>query len=246
MIDLRARRGSLFGALALLAGVLLWTGCARQTTETELESDLFAAYGVELPQGQNPESVIRALLDRGDGAQTAATVTIDYPLEGSLFPPELVAPTFLWHDPVDEVGLWLIDRLGRKTLLYIGSFGYIASLGLCAWAFFTETYAIVPACIFAFIAAHAVGQGAVIWVFISEIFPNDHRAAGTALGSATHWICAAGMTSLFPIVVGSVETGYIFGFFCFMMVLQLLWVKFLVPETKGITLEDMQKKLGIE
>jgi tetratricopeptide (TPR) repeat protein len=109
VIDLRARRGSLFGALALVAGVLLWTGCARQATETELESDLFVAHGVELPQGQTPESVIRVLFDRHDGAQSAATVTIDYPLEGSLFPPELVAPTFLWHDPVDEVGLWLID-----------------------------------------------------------------------------------------------------------------------------------------
>src|SRR6202161_1944366 len=79
------------------------------------------------------------------------------------------------------VGLWLIDKLGRRTLLFIGSFGYIASLGLVAWAFFTNHYAIVPACIFAFIAAHAVGQGSVIWVFISEIFPNRHRADGQTL-----------------------------------------------------------------
>ena len=84
------------------------------------------------------------------------------------------------------VGLWLIDRLGRRTLLYIGSFGYIGSLGLVAWAFFTEHFSIVPVCIFAFIAAHAIGQGAVIWVFISEIFPNRHRAEGQALGSFTH------------------------------------------------------------
>jgi MFS family permease len=248
------------------------------------------------------------------------------------------------------VGLWLIDKLGRRSLLYIGSVGYILSLGICAYAFLSTptlkvvstsralvdtvgtieraeqgmifladedkagllkaheaqkerlvelcsaewytgtrpvfapegtstdvekmiigtdatraqvkaiaaacqeeagglvaaTSMIVLVCLIAFIAAHAIGQGTVIWVFISEIFPNDHRAAGTALGSATHWMCAAGMTSLFPIVVGAVETGYIFGFFCFMMVLQLLWVKFLVPETKGITLEEMQKKLGIE
>ena len=89
------------------------------------------------------------------------------------------------------VGLWLIDRLGRRTLLTIGSFGYIASLGLCAWAFYTGHVAIVPACIFAFIAAHAVGQGAVIWVFISEIFPNRNRAAGQTLGSFTHWLFAA-------------------------------------------------------
>ena len=84
------------------------------------------------------------------------------------------------------VGLWLIDRLGRRTLLTIGSFGYIASLGLCAWAFFTRHYSIVPASIFAFIAAHAVGQGTVIWVLISEIFPNQYRATGQSLGSATH------------------------------------------------------------
>src|SRR6185503_4740292 len=81
------------------------------------------------------------------------------------------------------VGLWLIDRLGRRTLLYIGSFGYIASLGLIAWGFFHRHYSIIPVCVFAFIAAHAIGQGAVIWVFISEIFPNRHRAEGQSLGS---------------------------------------------------------------
>lgn len=99
------------------------------------------------------------------------------------------------------VGLWLIDQLGRRTLLYIGSFGYIASLGLCSWAFFTETFSIVPACIFGFIAAHAIGQGAVIWVFISEIFPNRHRAQGQSLGSFTHWIFAALLTLFFPKLV---------------------------------------------
>ena len=151
------------------------------------------------------------------------------------------------------VGLWLIDRLGRRTLLFIGSFGYIASLGLTAWAFLTQHYSIVPACIFAFIAAHAVGQGAVIWVLISEIFPNRHRAQGQTLGSATHWVFAALLTTVFPMMVklsGANEqpqrAGYIFLFFCFMMMLQLVWVKTMVPETKGISLEDMQHKLGIE
>ncbi|MDB6034486.1 MAG: xylE 2 [Verrucomicrobiales bacterium] len=143
------------------------------------------------------------------------------------------------------VGLWLIDRLGRRTLLYIGSFGYIASLGLCAWAFFTKTYGIVPACIFAFIAAHAIGQGTVIWVLISEIFPSRQRAEGQALGSATHWIFAALLTTLFPKMVGAFPPGYIFLFFCGMMVLQLIWVKTMVPETKGVPLEEIQKKLGI-
>jgi MFS family permease len=143
--------------------------------------------------------------------------------------------------------------LGRRTLLYIGSFGYIASLGLTAWAFFTQHFSIVPVCIFAFIGAHAVGQGAVIWVFISEIFPNRHRAEGQALGSGTHWVFAALLTTVFPIAVKQIGVneqpwrgGFIFAFFCGMMVLQLLWVKFMVPETKGVPLEEMQRKLGIE
>jgi len=144
------------------------------------------------------------------------------------------------------VGLWLIDRLGRRTLLFIGSFGYIASLGLVAWAFFTEHYSIVPVCIFAFIAAHAIGQGAVIWVFISEIFPNRHRAEGQALGSFTHWIFAALLTTFFPKMVSALPPGYVFSFFAGMMVLQLIWVKTVVPETKGVPLEQIQKQLGIE
>jgi sugar porter (SP) family MFS transporter len=144
------------------------------------------------------------------------------------------------------VGLWLIDRLGRRTLLYIGSFGYIASLGLVAWAFFTSHLSIVPACIFAFIAAHAIGQGTVIWVFISEIFPNRHRAAGQTLGSFTHWIFAALLTTFFPKMVTAFPPGYVFSFFAGMMVLQLVWVKTMVPETKGVPLEQIQKQLGIE
>jgi MFS transporter, SP family, arabinose:H+ symporter len=144
------------------------------------------------------------------------------------------------------VGLWLIDRLGRRTLLYIGSFGYIASLGLVAWAFFTNHLSIVPACIFAFIAAHAIGQGTVIWVFISEIFPNRHRAEGQTLGSFTHWIFAALLTTFFPKMVTAFPPGYVFSFFAGMMVLQLVWVKTMVPETKGVPLEQIQKQLGIE
>jgi sugar porter (SP) family MFS transporter len=143
------------------------------------------------------------------------------------------------------VGLWLIDRLGRRTLLFIGSFGYIVSLGLIAWAFFTQHFAIVPACTFAFIAAHAVGQGAVIWVFISEIFPNRQRAEGVALGCFTHWIFAAAITTVFPRVVSAFPPGYVFSFFTGMMVLQLLWVATMVPETKGVPLEQIQKQLGI-
>lgn len=143
------------------------------------------------------------------------------------------------------VGLWLIDRLGRRTLLFIGSVGYIVSLGLTSWAFFTQHLTIVPACIFAFIAAHAVGQGTVIWVLISEIFPNRHRAEGQALGSFTHWFFAALLTTFFPKMVSVFPPGYVFLFFCGMMVLQLIWVKTMVIETKGVPLEQVQKRLGI-
>jgi MFS transporter, SP family, arabinose:H+ symporter len=166
----------------------------------------------------------------GLGAQTALLQSVGIGITNLIF-------TF--------VGLWLIDRLGRRTLLTIGSFGYIASLGLCAWAFFTHHYAIVPACIFGFIAAHAVGQGTVIWVLISEIFPNRYRAAGQSLGSATHWIFAALLTTFFPAAVSVFPPGYIFSFFCFMMVLQLIWVRTMVPETKGVPLEEIQKRLGV-
>ncbi|MEM9789143.1 MAG: sugar porter family MFS transporter [Planctomycetota bacterium] len=143
------------------------------------------------------------------------------------------------------LGLWLIDRLGRRSLLYIGSFGYIASLGLCSFAFYTENYAIVPACVFAFIAAHAIGQGAVIWVFLAEIFPNHHRAQGQSLGSSTHWVFAALLTMFFPAMVTAFAPGTVFAFFCFMMVLQLVWVKTMVPETKGRTLEQIEHDLGV-
>ena len=143
------------------------------------------------------------------------------------------------------VGLWLIDRLGRRTLLYVGSFGYIVSLGLVSWAFFTGHHAIVPVCIFAFIAAHAIGQGAVIWVFISEIFPNEHRATGQALGCFTHWIFAALLTTFFPRMVTAFPPGYVFLFFACMMALQLVWVRLMVPETKGVPLEALEEKLAL-
>ena len=144
------------------------------------------------------------------------------------------------------VGLWLIDRLGRRTLLYIGSFGYIASLGLTAWAFSSGHFGMVPVYIFAFIAAHAIGQGAVIWVFISEIFPNKQRAFGQSLGSFTHWFFAASLTLVFPLMAEALKPQIIFSLFCGMMVLQLVWVIFFVPETKGIPLEEMEGKLSFK
>lgn len=141
------------------------------------------------------------------------------------------------------VGLGLIDKVGRKLLLYVGSIGYIISLGICSWAFQKEVYTLVPYCIFVFIASHAVGQGAVIWVFISEIFPSKFRAYGQAIGCSTHWVLAALMTQFFPLVVKNTSPSFVFMFFAGMMVLQLLWVKYIMPETKGRSLEDLESNL---
>ncbi len=144
------------------------------------------------------------------------------------------------------LGVFLIDKLGRKTLMYIGSIGYIISLGLVSAAFFLEwTGMAVPIFLFLFIAAHAVGQGAVIWVFISEIFPNHLRASGQAFGSSTHWILAAIIPSLIPFLFNHpmVGAGVVFLTFACMMVLQLLFVAFIMPETKGKTLEELEDEM---
>jgi sugar porter (SP) family MFS transporter len=143
------------------------------------------------------------------------------------------------------LGMYLIDRAGRKKLMYIGSVGYIVSLVLVSRAFFLESFGgiDVPIYLFLFIASHAIGQGAVIWVFISEIFPNQVRAYGQAFGSFTHWLFAALITLLMPYVLNQYSGGPIFAFFAGMMVLQLLFVIFIMPETKGVSLEELQKKL---
>ena len=139
------------------------------------------------------------------------------------------------------LGVFLIDKLGRKTLMYIGSVAYIVSLSLLAAAFFLEwTGMAVPVFLFLFIGAHAVGQGAVIWVFISEIFPNHLRASGQAFGSSTHWVLAALIPSLFPFLLKAVGGGMVFLVFAVMMVFQLLFVAFMMPETKGKTLEELE------
>lgn len=142
-------------------------------------------------------------------------------------------------------GLYLIDRWGRKKLMLIGSFGYIISLTAVAAAFYFNYLGgmIVPSLLFLFIASHAIGQGAVIWVFISEIFPNSVRAYGQSLGASTHWILAAIITTIFPILAVKIGPAPIFTFFALMMVLQLLWVIFLMPETKGKSLEELETKL---
>ena len=142
------------------------------------------------------------------------------------------------------LGVFLIDRLGRKILMYIGSIGYIISLSLVAMAFFFQWGGIaVPVFLFLFITAHAIGQGAVIWVFISEIFPNHLRASGQSFGSTTHWILAAIIPSLIPYLFSTVGAGVVFMFFAVMMVFQLLFVAFMMPETKGISLEELSKNL---
>ncbi|MBT8394368.1 MAG: sugar porter family MFS transporter [Bacteroidia bacterium] len=142
------------------------------------------------------------------------------------------------------LGIFLIDRLGRKQLMYIGSVGYIISLSLVSIAFFFNWEGnSMPIFLFMFIASHAIGQGTVIWVFISEIFPNHLRGSGQAFGSSVHWVLAAIVPSFVPVLFSSIGPGIVFGFFAFMMVLQLLFVAFIMPETKGVPLEELSKKL---
>jgi sugar porter (SP) family MFS transporter len=142
------------------------------------------------------------------------------------------------------LGVFLIDRLGRKTLMYIGSIGYIISLSLVSIAFFQNWGGLaVPIFLFLFIASHAIGQGAVIWVFISEIFPSHLRAKGQSFGSSTHWILAAIIPSLVPVLFSTIGAGVVFMVFAIMMVFQLLFVIFMMPETKGLSLEVLSKKL---
>ena len=143
------------------------------------------------------------------------------------------------------VGMYLIDRAGRRFLLLIGSVGYIISLGAVSWAFGADAGgAPVVLFVFLFIASHAVGQGAVIWVWIAEIFPNSIRARGQSLGSGTHWVAAASIALLMPYFLSRFQPEDIFAFFCAMMVLQLLFVLFLMPETRGRTLESLAEELS--
>jgi sugar porter (SP) family MFS transporter len=143
------------------------------------------------------------------------------------------------------LGIFLIDRLGRKQLMYYGSIGYITSLSLVAAAFiFNWEGLAVPIFLFLFIASHAIGQGAVIWVFISEVFPNHLRASGQAFGSSVHWVLAWLIPSSIPFLFSWVGPGPVFAFFAIMMVLQLAWVHYFMPETKGVSLEELSKKLS--
>jgi sugar porter (SP) family MFS transporter len=151
------------------------------------------------------------------------------------------------------VGLYLIDRTGRRNLMLVGSLGYIISLLMISYAFyFSSSPVFLMSFLLLFIASHAIGQGAVIWVFISEIFPNKARALGQSFGASVHWIFA-GLITLFTPVFLDAENGIlkddpwmIFTFFGGMMILQLLWVLTKFPETKGVSLEEIQRQLGIK
>lgn len=148
------------------------------------------------------------------------------------------------------VGLYLIDRLGRKKLLLIGSLGYILSLAMVAICFAVNASpSLLMFYLLLFIAAHAIGQGAVIWVFISEIFPNKIRATGQSFGASVHWVFAAIITLITPFFLDDKDGVFkdnpwpIFAFFSGMMVLQLIWVLTKMPETKGISLEELEQQL---
>lgn len=148
------------------------------------------------------------------------------------------------------LGMSLIDKFGRRQLLIIGSIGYIISLSIVAWAFKTNADAVILLFfIILFVASHAIGQGAIIWVFISEIFPNKVRAMGNSFGCGTHWVFAAIITLITPLFLDKNEGVFkdnpwpIFAFFAIMMILQLAFALFIMPETKGISLEDLSKKL---
>ncbi|WP_298329686.1 sugar porter family MFS transporter [uncultured Dokdonia sp.] len=148
------------------------------------------------------------------------------------------------------IGVRLLDKLGRKQLIIIGSIGYIISLvmvGICFQMELSATLLLIFIC--TFVASHAIGQGAVIWVFLSEIYPNRVRAYGQSWGTSTHWVFAAIITLVTPFFIDDKEgimrdnLWNIYYFFAGMMVLQLIWAIIYMPETKGRTLEELEKDL---
>ena len=141
------------------------------------------------------------------------------------------------------LGVLLIDLLGRRQLMIIGSIGYILTLSTTSISFLMGWSSIVPISLFLFIGAHAIGQGAVIWVFISEIFPNHLRSKGQSFGTSVHWWLAAIIPSVVPVLFTEIGGALVFAIFAGFMVLQLLFVLYVMPETKGVSLEDLQKRL---
>lgn len=139
----------------------------------------------------------------------------------------------------------VIDRVGRKTLLLIGSVGTAACLAGVAAVFFTGQHqSFLLWLLIGYIAFFGFSQGAVIWVYIAEVFPNNVRAKGQSLGSFSHWFMNALISGIFPLMAAS-SGAYPFVFFSLMMALQFLVVLFVYPETKGLTLEEMQRKMAI-
>jgi sugar porter (SP) family MFS transporter len=143
------------------------------------------------------------------------------------------------------IAINFIDKVGRKTLMLIGSFGLIITLALVSLAFYTQHFGgwSITVYLLVYIAFFAFSQGAVIWVFISEIFPNEVRAKGQTLGSTTHWMMAALIAFSFPMLAERLGGGHTFLFFCLMMTLQLVFVWKVMPETKGKTLEQIERIL---
>ena len=149
--------------------------------------------------------------------------------------------------------LTVIDKIGRRSLMIVGSIGYLLSLGFLTGVMFmyeghfnpTSSLLVLVGLLF-FIAAHAFGQGSVIWVFISEIFPNKVRGTGQSFGSLTHWVFAAITTYAFPTIIGKLGGGFAFLIFFVCMCGQLFWVLKMMPETKGVPLEEMESKLGLK
>lgn len=152
----------------------------------------------------------------------------------------LVAMTGVINAISTMLGMWLIDRVGRRTLLIAGGTGYVLSLFACAIAFATGHGTIAAICVILFIFSHAFGQGTVIWVLVAEVFPTAIRAQGQSLGAFTHWFCSAMITLIFPIAAAKCTPSSIFFFFGAFMVAHLLWAIFIVPETKGKKLEDIK------
>lgn len=143
------------------------------------------------------------------------------------------------------LAMTIIDKSGRKTLLLIGSVGTAVCLAAVATIFLSGSHEnLLVWCLVGYIASFAFSQGAVIWVFISEVFPNAVRGSGQSLGTFTHWIFNAAISYLFPILAGH-SRGLPFVFFALMMAVQFVVVWMTYPETKGVALEDMERKLGI-
>lgn len=142
------------------------------------------------------------------------------------------------------IGMMMIDKFGRRQLMFIGSIGYIISLSLVAIAFYLEIKGMaVPIFLFMFIASHAIGQGAIIWVFISEIFPNHLRGQGTSFGTSVHWVFAALIPAMVPWLFKVIGPATVFAVFALMMVGQLIFTWKMMPETKGVSLEELEKLL---